>query len=99
MSRTSSDHAEQQKRLQAVVGLDVEAGSIAATEVTRNGEVRLGSFGIVALGPGVIREGEVADADALGAALKELFAEHKLSERPDRDRQPAGRRADACACR
>jgi type IV pilus assembly protein PilM len=62
-----------------VVGLDVEAGSIAASEVTSNGEVRLGSTGIVPLGPGVTREGEVADADALAAALKELFAEHKLA--------------------
>jgi type IV pilus assembly protein PilM len=62
-----------------VVGLDVEAGSIAATEVTSNGEVRLGSTGIATLGPGVTRDGEVADADALAAALKDLFAEHKLA--------------------
>ena len=67
------------RKTSTVVGLDVEAGSIAATEVTSNGEVRLGSTGIAPLGPGVTREGEVADADALAAALKELFAEHKLA--------------------
>ena len=67
------------RKTSTVVGLDVEAGSIAASEVTSNGEVRLGSTGIATLGPGVTREGEVADADALAAALKDLFAEHKLA--------------------
>jgi type IV pilus assembly protein PilM len=36
-------------------------------------------YGIVPLEPGVFREGEVADADALGVALKELFSKYKLS--------------------
>jgi type IV pilus assembly protein PilM len=62
-----------------VVGLDIEAGSIAATEVQANGGVRVTGHGVRSLEPGIFREGEVSDAAALGEALKELFSEHKLS--------------------
>ena len=63
-----------------IVGLDVEAGSVAAAEVAVNGESGVAKFGIAPLPPGVFREGEVSDPDALGNALKELFSEHKLSK-------------------
>ena len=62
-----------------VVGLDIEAGSIAATEVRANGNVQVVGHGVAPLPPGVFREGEVADPEVLGAIIKELFAEHKLS--------------------
>jgi type IV pilus assembly protein PilM len=62
-----------------VVGLDIEAGSIAATEVRSNGTVEVSGQGVVALEPGIFREGEVSDPDALSEALEQLFAEHKLS--------------------
>lgn len=51
---------------------------MAAAEVTRNGSSRLGRTGIAPLAPGVTREGEVADPEALSDALKELFQEQKL---------------------
>ena len=63
----------------AVVGLDIEAGSIAATEVRANGSVEVTGQGVTELDPGVFREGEVADPEALSAALKDLFAEYKLA--------------------
>jgi len=66
------------KKSTRVVGLDIETGSVAAAEVTVNGAATLGRTGIAALSPGVMRDGEVADADALGGMLKEFFAEHKL---------------------
>lgn len=66
------------KKTSSVVGLDVEAGSIAAAEVSVNGATKVGKTGIATLAPGLSREGEVVDADALGAALKDLFAENKL---------------------
>jgi type IV pilus assembly protein PilM len=69
----------QPTKSKTVVGLDVEAGSIAATEVQANGSVTVARHGVAALEPGVFREGEVADAEALGDALKELFSKHKLS--------------------
>ena len=35
--------------------------------------------GALPLAAGIFREGEVADPDALGEAIKELFTQHKLS--------------------
>jgi type IV pilus assembly protein PilM len=67
-------------KTRAVVGLDIEAGSIAATEVTSNGSGAVTGFGIMPLEAGIFREGEVADADALGEVLKSLFSQHKLSK-------------------
>ncbi len=66
-------------RSKAVVGLDIEAGSVAATEVTSNGTTRLGATGIAPLGTGVTNDGELADAPALAGVLKQMFAEHRLS--------------------
>ncbi len=63
----------------SIVGLDIEAGSIAATEVRSNGGIEVIGHGVLPLAAGIFREGEVADADALGDAIKELFSEHKLS--------------------
>jgi type IV pilus assembly protein PilM len=64
----------------AVVGLDVEAGSVAATEVASNGDSAVAKFGVAPLGAGVFSDGEVSDPEALGDALKELFSNHKLSK-------------------
>lgn len=67
------------KKSKSIVGLDLEAGSVAATEVQANGSAEVVRHGVGALAPGVFREGEVSDPEALGAAVKELFATHKLS--------------------
>jgi type IV pilus assembly protein PilM len=64
-----------------LVGLDIEAGSVAAVEVHLNGSAELKSVAIQPLPAGVFHEGEVADPDGLAAALKSLFSEHKLSKR------------------
>jgi type IV pilus assembly protein PilM len=61
-----------------VVGLDIEAGSVAAAEVTVNGRPTVKASGILPLPPGVFREGEITDVNALGDALRELFGRHKL---------------------
>ncbi len=66
-----------------VVGLDLGAGSIAATELTAGGP-GLGKVEKAVVGPlqaGAFAEGEIVDAEALSSALKEFFAEHKLSKR------------------
>jgi type IV pilus assembly protein PilM len=68
------------KSTKPVVGLDIEAGSVAATEASSNGHAALGKFAIVPLDAGLFREGEVTDPDALGEALKELFGKDKLSK-------------------
>jgi len=64
-----------------LVGLDIEAGSVAAAEVHVNGSVQLKAAAVRPLRPGVFEDGEVANADALAEALKALFSEHKLSKR------------------
>jgi type IV pilus assembly protein PilM len=66
------------KKPKSLVGLDIETGSIAATEVRVNGSTEVVGGGVMPLGSGVFREGEVADPDALGQAIKELFAREKL---------------------
>lgn len=66
------------KKNATVVGLDIETGSVAATEVVVNGSSSIGRTGIATLPAGATREGEVADASALAEALKDLFAEHEL---------------------
>lgn len=61
-----------------VVGLDIEAGTVAATEVTHNGTAKLGRTGIAPLPPGTMKDGEIVDGAALAETLKEFFAEVKL---------------------
>jgi type IV pilus assembly protein PilM len=68
------------KKLTAVVGLDIEAGSVAAAEVKQNGGAPVSAAAIESLPAGVFHEGEVADPDGLAEALKTLFAKNKLSK-------------------
>lgn len=62
-----------------LVGLDLEAGSVAALE-TGDGSRNVSQVAIASLPGGLIKDGEVVDPDALGAALRSVFAEHKLSK-------------------
>lgn len=64
----------------SIVGLDVDAGSVAAVEVRSNGSVGVTRSGIAPLGQGAMRDGEVTDADAVADALRELFSRQKLSK-------------------
>jgi len=70
------------KKTGGVVGLEIEAGSIAATEMQgSNGSARVSASAIQPLEAGVFHEGEVLDPDRLADALKDLFSQHKLSKR------------------
>ncbi|HEX5376213.1 MAG TPA: type IV pilus assembly protein PilM [Solirubrobacterales bacterium] len=70
------------KKTGGVVGLEIEAGSIAAAEMQgANDSARLSASAIQPLEPGIFHEGEVLDPGRLTEALKELFSEHKLSKR------------------
>jgi type IV pilus assembly protein PilM len=64
-----------------VVGLDIEPGFVAAAQVRVNGTVTVERAAGVALPPGVLRDGEVADVEALADALRELFRAHKLGRK------------------
>jgi type IV pilus assembly protein PilM len=72
---------ELKKNPTSVVGLEIEAGSLAAAEVRLNGDMALRGAAVEPLDPGVFHEGEVVDADGLVDGLKALFSKHKLSKR------------------
>jgi type IV pilus assembly protein PilM len=60
-----------------LVGLDIEPGYVAAVE-SKAGSLAIQKAAVATLPPGVVRDGEVADPEALAGVLKALFAEHKL---------------------
>jgi type IV pilus assembly protein PilM len=64
----------------SIVGLDIEAGSLAAAQVGANGSREVEQIAIEQLESGLIKEGEVLDPEALSTALRSMFAEHKLSK-------------------
>lgn len=68
------------KRASSIVGLDIEAGSIAATEVTVNGSAAVARTAIGSLPPGAVEDGEVMDTEAVSSAMRNLFSENKLSK-------------------
>lgn len=68
------------KKAGAVVGVHIEAGSVAAAEVRVNGAVQVAGAGVQPLPEGAFAEGEVTDSDAIASALKELFSANKLSK-------------------
>jgi type IV pilus assembly protein PilM len=68
-------------RNKTTVGLDIEAASVAAVELSVNGSTQLRRYGVESLPPGAVREGEVVDDELLTEALKELFAQNSLPKR------------------
>lgn len=62
-----------------VVGLEIEAGSVAAVEASGDGTIQITKAGIRPLQPEAFRDGEVAEPDAVAAALRALFDEQDLS--------------------
>jgi type IV pilus assembly protein PilM len=65
-----------------VVGLDIGTSGVRAAELTLGkGGATLERFGQVALPVGAVRDGEVADSDAVAAAIKQLWAQAKFSSK------------------
>ncbi len=69
-----------QRTGEGLVGLEIEADSVAVAEV-RAGGTELVASAIAPLPPGAFVDGEVVDAAAITAVLREMFADHKLSKR------------------
>jgi type IV pilus assembly protein PilM len=65
----------------AVVGLEIEAGSVAAAEAKLDGTPRVVAAGVQPMAPEAFRDGEVAEPDAVAEALRALFANHDLGRR------------------
>jgi type IV pilus assembly protein PilM len=60
-----------------VVGLDIDPSGITAVTVSAKGSLRIEQAASAELEPGVMRDGEVADAEALSAALQGLWRAHR----------------------
>jgi type IV pilus assembly protein PilM len=66
----------------SVVGLEIEAGSVAAVEVRLDdGVPRVIKAGVHPLAPEAFRDGEVAEPEAVAVALRALFDTHGLSRK------------------
>ena len=64
-----------------LVGLDIEPGAVHAAQVAVNGKITVQRAASAPLEPGVVRDGEVVDTEALSRVLRDMFAEHKLDKR------------------
>lgn len=64
-----------------VVGLDIEPGLVAAVKARVNGSILAERAAAQPLDADTVREGEVADVDALTEALRELFSGGTLGKR------------------
>lgn len=65
-----------------VVGLDIGTSGVRAAELSLGrGVATLERFGQVALPAGAVNDGEVVDTAAVGAALKQLWAQAKFSSK------------------
>ncbi|RJK96770.1 type IV pilus assembly protein PilM [Vallicoccus soli] len=61
--------------VRSAVGLDIGTSSVRAAQLSfGGGSARLDRFGQLALPDGAVRDGEVADADAVGEAIKRLWS-------------------------
>ena len=65
----------------ATIGLDIDPSHIAAAEVHVNGAVTVTRGAVAMLPAGVMREGELADGEALAHALRDFFEAHDLPRR------------------
>jgi type IV pilus assembly protein PilM len=66
----------------SVVGLDIEPGYVTAVEAkAAGGSLVVERAASAPLEPGVVRDGEVADVEALAGALRGMFRAHKLPKR------------------
>lgn len=69
------------KSEQSLVGLEIEAGSVAAIEVRISGKREVAATAITPLPAGAFHEGEVIDPDAVAETLRATFSENDLSKR------------------
>lgn len=64
-----------------VVGLEIEAGSIAAVEASGDPVPRIAAAGVQALSVEAFRDGEVAEPEAVADAVRALFDAHDFGRR------------------
>jgi type IV pilus assembly protein PilM len=70
------------QRKKPLVGLDIDPVGIHATQVsTSGGRIAVERAAVATLEPGVVRDGEIQDVEALTAALKALYRDNKGLDR------------------
>ena len=69
------------KRIPTLVGLELEPSAVHAAAVTTSGGLAIKQSASAQLPPGVVRDGEVVDVEALSGVLRTLFAEHKALDK------------------
>jgi type IV pilus assembly protein PilM len=69
------------QRSKTVVGLDIDPTGITAAQVGSGGRMSVERCASMALEPGIVRDGEILDVDALSDALKALYRENKSLDR------------------
>jgi len=75
-SRTLSPN-DMAKRTKNLVGVDIDPSGITAAHVSVNGRITVEAAAFTPLEPGIVRDGEVADAEGLADALRALFRDTK----------------------
>ena len=69
------------QRSKTVVGLDIDPTGITAAQVGSGGRMSVDRCASMALEPGIVRDGEIVDVDALSDALKALYRANKNLDR------------------
>jgi type IV pilus assembly protein PilM len=69
------------RRSKTIVGLDIEPGSIAAVQVATADGLAVERAAVADLDPHVVRDGEVADGEALTAALRAMWSQNSWLDR------------------
>jgi len=64
-----------------ITGLDIEPGHLIVARASVNGRLAVERAAGLPLAPGVVRDGEVGDFDALVNALRSLFEQHDFDRR------------------
>jgi type IV pilus assembly protein PilM len=65
------------KNTKNLVGVDIDPSGITAARVRVNGGITVEAAGFTPLEPGIVRDGEVIDVEALSEALRTLFRHNK----------------------
>ena len=69
------------RRSKTIVGLDIEPGSIAAVQVATADGLTVERAAVADLDPHVVRDGEVADGEALTEALRAMWSQNSWLDR------------------
>jgi len=80
MPRFGQMFSKPKGKSRSLVGLEIDAGSIAAAEVRLNGGATVTKAVVAPMPAGAFRDGEVTDPELLAGALREVFSKNDISK-------------------